>query len=45
MPVSDTLTSAESPSAEGPIETAMRPSKVNLKALETRFSSTFSHIS
>ena len=45
MPVSATQRSAPSPSGSGPTLTEIDPSKVSFSALESRFSTTFAHIS
>ncbi len=45
VPVSRIVSSAARPSADRPTTTAISPSKVNLKAFESRFRTTFSHIS
>ncbi len=45
MPESRTVTSANAPSGEGPMSTAISPSNVNLKAFDSRLRITFSHMS
>src|SRR3954447_7722709 len=45
IPVSRTRSSAALPSADGATETSIVPSKVYFKALDTKLSTTFSHMS